>query len=41
MFNSSMREGSQSCPQVPILEASHAAFECMLQFIYGGAAATD
>ena len=41
MFNSSMREGSQSCPQVPILEASYAAFHCMLQFIYGGAAATD
>ena len=30
MFNSSMREGSQSCPQVPILEASYAAFRCML-----------
>ena len=35
------REGSQSCPQVPILEASYGAFHCMLQFIYGGATATD
>ena len=26
---------------MPILEASYAAFYCMLQFIYGGAAATD
>ena len=37
MFNSSMREGSSSCPQVPIQEVSHAAFGCMLQYIYGGA----
>ena len=41
MFNSSMREGSHACPQVPILEASYGAFHCMLQFIYGGAAAAD
>ena len=26
---------------MPILEASYAAFYCMLQFIYGSAAATD
>jgi len=38
MFNSQMREGSkESCHEVEILEASHAAFKYMLQYIYGGA----
>ena len=37
MFNSQMREGSQSRPEVPILETSYAAFQCVLQYIYGGA----
>ena len=37
MFNSQMREGSKSCHEVPILEVSYGAFQCMLQFIYGGA----
>jgi len=37
MFNSAMREGSQACREVPVQEASHPAFRCMLQFIYGGA----
>ena len=39
MFNSSMREGlnGSSCAQVPIHEVSHAAFGCMLQYVYGGA----
>lgn len=40
MFNSSMREGSREGGQrVPIAESSHAAFVCMLQYIYGGAVA--
>ena len=38
MFNSSMREGSAKGPvEVPVLEVSHAAFRCMLQYVYGGA----
>jgi hypothetical protein len=37
MFNSQMREGSLACHEVPVLEVSHAAFRCMLQYIYGGA----
>ena len=37
MFNSSMREGSRACHEVPVHEVSHAAFRCMLQYIYGGA----
>eukprot|EP00908_Phaeocystis_cordata_P025286 Transcript_7738.p1 GENE.Transcript_7738~~Transcript_7738.p1 ORF type:complete len:543 (+),score=218.20 Transcript_7738:122-1750(+) len=37
MFNSAMREGSAACPQVPIKEASFGAFQCVLQYIYGGA----
>ncbi|EOD26324.1 hypothetical protein EMIHUDRAFT_450242 [Emiliania huxleyi CCMP1516] len=40
MFNSSMREGSREEGQrVPIAEVSHAAFSCMLQYIYSGAVA--
>lgn len=38
MFNSSMREG-QMGQKVEIAEVSHAAFACMLQYIYGGAVA--
>mmetsp|Transcript_4603 Transcript_4603/g.11213 ORF Transcript_4603/g.11213 Transcript_4603/m.11213 type:complete len:540 (+) Transcript_4603:63-1682(+) len=37
MFNSSMREGSKSCQEVPIHEVSYRAFLSMLQYIYGGA----
>ncbi len=37
MFNSKMREGSKACAEVPMHEVSHAAFKCMMQYIYGGA----
>ena len=37
MFNSQMREGSRACHEVPVHEVSHAAFRCMLLYIYGGA----
>ena len=37
MFNSSMKEGSKACQEVPILEVSYGSFHCMLQYIYGGA----
>jgi len=37
MFNSSMREGSKACHEVPIHEVTFPAFQCMLQYIYGGA----
>ena len=37
MFNSSMREGSKACQEVPIQEVSYGSFRCMLQYIYGGA----
>lgn len=37
MLNSQMREGDRDCAPIPILEASHAAFRCMLLYIYGGA----
>jgi len=36
MFNSSMREGSKN-EKVVMHEVTYAAFQCMLQFIYGGA----
>ena len=35
MFNSAMREGSRN-EKVQVQEATHAAFHCMLQYIYGG-----
>uniref|UniRef100_A0A7S4BM30 BTB domain-containing protein n=1 Tax=Chrysotila carterae TaxID=13221 RepID=A0A7S4BM30_CHRCT len=37
MFNSPMREGSKDFQQIEMLEASFAAFEVVLKFIYGGA----